>query len=134
MEQFQIEHVGSSSISNLRGKGVINIAIDAKEEKDQLVKVLQALGYELRLDHSTDLRIFLKMKRPRTYHIHVLSFQSNEWQDLQRYAELKEKASLEASGQGFEYRKLKEPFFKEILQKNLDIKIFVILYFSFYFL
>ena len=136
-EDLQIEHVGSSAVPGLAGKGIIDIAI-ATEKKDQIVNKLQELGYDFRLEYSTESRFFFKIQRPdleegkRTYHIHVMSSKSKEWldvlffrdylkdhpQDAKRYADLKERASLEAHEHGEKYRKLKDPFIQEILQKR----------------
>src|SRR5579862_6481618 len=44
---LKIEHVGSTAVSQLEGKGIIDIAIAVdKKEMDSISKQLQELGYE----------------------------------------------------------------------------------------
>ena len=94
-----IEHVGSTAIPGLGGKGIIDIAIAVDKEKLETV-----------------------------YHIHLTYPESSEWKELvgfrdylrnypkeaEEYAELKRKAAMEANQDGEKYRKLKEPIFKKI--------------------
>ena len=50
-----IEHIGSTSVPNLGGKGIIDIAIAVhKQDMDSVSQQLQSLGYEFRPTFSTD--------------------------------------------------------------------------------
>ncbi len=54
-----IDHVGSTAVPELGGKGIIDIAIAAsKEEMDLIAEQLQLLGYDFRKPHSTTERFF----------------------------------------------------------------------------
>jgi GrpB-like predicted nucleotidyltransferase (UPF0157 family) len=129
-----IEHVGSTAVPGLGGKGIIDIMIAAREERVRYVaKQLQELGYELRERGSRPDKLFFKMALPdeeegmRTYHLHLTSFGSEAWneviafrdhlrthpEEMEKYAELKKRAVLEAKEDGEKYRELKEPFFKQ---------------------
>ena len=131
-----IEHVGSTAIPNLGGKGIIDIAIAVdKIETDSISKQLQELGYEFRTSGSTPDRLFFRADLPdpeegvRKYHIHLTYPASKDWKDLiafrdylrshpkeaKKYEELKKKAAIEANEDGEKYRKLKEPLFKKML-------------------
>lgn len=130
-----IEHVGSTAIPKLGGKGIIDIAIAVnKEDMDPASTQLQSLGYEFRPSFSTPDRFYFIIYLPdpeeknRRYHIHLTYPENNEWkeflgfrdylrnhpEELQEYAELKKKAALDANHEGERYRKLKEPMFKKI--------------------
>lgn len=129
-----IEHVGSTSVPGLGGKGIIDIAI-AMPNKEAIVSQLQELGYEFRPRFSTQERLYFVIDLPdpeegvRRYHVHVMSDKSSEWQDflsfrdalradpqlMQEYAALKEQAAGQADGMGAVYRKWKEPLFAKIL-------------------
>lgn len=130
-----IEHVGSTAIPNLGGKGIIDIAIAVnKNDIESTSKLLQNLGYEFRPTFSTSDRFYFIIYLPdseeenRRYHIHLTYPENNEWkefigfrdylighpQELQEYAELKKQAALEANQEGERYRKIKEPMFKKI--------------------
>ncbi len=134
-----IEHVGSTAVPGLGGKGIIDIAIAVpKEEIDSTIKELQSLGYEFRPSFSTPDRAYFVIFLPdpeeetRRYHVHLTFPESSEWENLigfrdylrehpeegLEYAELKRKAALEANHEGEKYRKIKEPMFKKARQKK----------------
>lgn len=133
--QLVIEHVGSTAVPGLGGKGIIDIAIAVDKRNIELVsKQIQAIGYEFRPMFSTPDRLYFIVyltdleEENRRYHIHLTYPENSEWKEFlgfrdylrshpkeaQEYAELKKQAALEASGEGEKYRKLKEPFFKKI--------------------
>lgn len=130
-----IEHIGSTAVPGLGGKGVIDIAIAVdKKHIESVSKQLQAIGYEFRPTFSTPDRLYFIIyladpeEEHRRYHIHLTYPENSEWKDFlgfrdylrshskeaKEYAELKEQATLEANGEGEKYRKLKEPIFKKI--------------------
>ena len=129
-----IEHVGSTAVVNLGGKGIIDIAIAVnKDDLEVTSSQLQSLGYEFRPNFSTADRYYLVIYLPdpieeiRRYHVHLTYPESNEWKGLigfrdylrdhpdeaQEYAEMKKRAALEANHDGERYRKMKEPIFKK---------------------
>jgi GrpB-like predicted nucleotidyltransferase (UPF0157 family) len=131
----QIEHIGSTAVPGLGGKGVIDmgIAIDRKE-MESVSEQLQVIGYEFRPVFSTPDRLYFitfleDAEEPnRRYHIHLTYPENKEWKEflgfrdylinhpieLQEYADLKEKAALQSDGQGEKYRDLKEPLINKI--------------------
>jgi len=136
-----IEHVGSTAVPGLGGKGIIDIAIAVnKQDMDSVKAQLQNLGYEFRSKGSTQDRLFFRIDNPdpeeekRRYHVHLTYPESNEWQELigfrdylrnhpeevQEYGEMKRKAALDADQDGETYRRLKEPIFKKISRKRKD--------------
>lgn len=141
-----IEHVGSTPVPNLGGKGIIDIAIAVpKEEMRSVSERLQGLGYEFRPNFSTPERFYFVIYLPdpeegtRRYHLHLTFPESKEWRDLldfrdylrshpearQEYAELKRQAALEANQEGERYRKIKEPIFKKVssLVRDADARL-----------
>lgn len=134
-----IEHVGSTAVPGLGGKGIIDIAIAIQPQETEVVSAqLQKLGYVFRESGSTPTRLFFRVDLPdpeqgiRRYHVHLTSLEGKDWKDLisfrdylrnhpdtvQEYAELKEKAAFEVNEDGEKYRKLKDPIFKKILSKE----------------
>lgn len=130
-----IEHVGSTAIPNLGGKGIIDIAIAVnKQDMESVSKELQDLGYEFRPNFSTKERFYFIIYQPdpeeetRRYHLHLTYHENSEWKDflafrdylrthpkeLKEYSDLKHQAALEADHEGERYRKIKEPMFKKI--------------------
>lgn len=132
-----IEHVGSTAVPGLGGKGIIDIAIGVdKSSVEAVSKELIRLGYEFRANGSTEDRLFFRIDLPdlkepvRRYHVHLTAHQSSIWKELvgfrdyliahsnelQQYAEMKKLAASSANGNGEAYRKLKDPFIQKALQ------------------
>lgn len=130
-----IEHIGSTAIPSLGGKGIIDIAIAVK--KENLAKVsrqLQSIGYEFRPTFSTPDRLYFIIYLPdleegiRRYHIHLTYPENSEWKEflafrnhlrkhpesLQEYEKMKQEAAQEANDDGERYRKLKSPMFEKV--------------------
>jgi len=145
-----IEHIGSTAVCNLGGKGIIDIAIAVnKEDMDATSQQLQHLGYEFRPTFSTPDRFYFIIHLPdpeeenRRYHVHLTYPESSDWkgfisfrdylrahpEEVQEYAEIKKQAAREANQEGNLYRKIKEPIFQKInaLIDKLDdfSKIFI---------
>jgi GrpB-like predicted nucleotidyltransferase (UPF0157 family) len=131
-----IEHIGSTAIPHLGGKGIIDIGIAAGKSKwESLSKKLLALDYEFRISGCTEDRLFFKKdvceidNQVQRYHLHLTYPESQDWINfikfrnclrqnpllMQEYAVLKQNAVKEADGNGEKYRKLKEPLFQKIL-------------------
>ena len=130
-----IEHVGSTAVPGLGGKGIIDIAIAVnKVDMDKVTQQLQNLGYEFRPAFSTPDRHYFIIYLPdpeegqRRYHVHLTYPENNEWdefigfrdylihhpEEVEEYAQLKKIAAEEANQEGERYRKMKEPMFKKI--------------------
>ncbi len=129
-----IEHIGSTAVPGLGGKGIIDIGIAVdRKQIESVSKQLQALGYEFRPNFSTLDRLYFITFLPdseeelRRYHIHLTYVENEEWKNfiifrdflinfpeaLEEYAEIKRKAALEANHDGEKYRKFKESIFKK---------------------
>lgn len=140
-----IEHVGSTAVPNLGGKGIIDIAIAVNKEKLKSVsEQLQKLGYEFRLSAGTSERLFFRInlhdeeEGTRIYHIHLTYLNSKDWEEMiefrdylrsnpeeaKQYAEIKKKAAEKAHEDREKYIKLKEPTINGILTKLLQEKRF----------
>jgi GrpB-like predicted nucleotidyltransferase (UPF0157 family) len=133
-----IEHIGSTAVPNLGGKGIIDIALSTnKTTIDAVSEELKNLGYEFREIGSSSERWFFQADLPdldekvRRYHIHLTLPESIEWKNLiafrdylranpktaKKYENLKRRAVQEAHHDGSKYRQLKEPMIQEILKK-----------------
>ena len=137
---YQIEHIGSSAVVGLGGKGIIDIMVTTtKEEMENVSQQAQRAGYLLRPLAGTKTRIFLRTEYPedfenkKVYHLHITFFGSPDWkeaiafrdylrihpEDLKRYANIKKRAAEEANEDPEEYTKIKETTVKEIIAKAL---------------
>lgn len=134
-----IEHVGSTAVPNLGGKGIIDIAIAVDKKAFQaLSSELQELGYVFNPKGSTPDRLFFYADLPdleegtRRYHIHLTPPESKDWEELiafrnylrnhpleaEKYTALKKQATTDSNEDGETYRKLKAPFFERVLKKK----------------
>ncbi len=131
----RIDHIGSTAIPHLGGKGIIDIAIAVNDQdKTKTVQVLESLSYALKMEHSTVDRLYFVRSQAdkegplQKYHLHLNSFENDEglafitFRDYLRmhapvreaYAQLKQQAALEANEDGAIYRAMKAPIFQEI--------------------
>ena len=133
-----IEHVGSTAVPGLGGKGIIEIMILAPKSKIQSYsRKLQRAGFLFRKNATSKPdRLFFRTdyedKPMRKVHVHI-TYSKKELRekiafreymiahpkDAHRYAEIKKKAVKFAKGEGERYRKYKEKFLSNITKKAL---------------
>lgn len=136
---LDIEHVGSTAVPSLGGKGVIDVMIGSSKEQIQTIKnTLEKDSYEFRAHGSTPDRLFFVKTLPyqggqRLVHLHLVekdSLASKKLVDfrnyllhnpeaLQNYIRIKKEALEIAQGVGEKYRAHKKPFIEGILEKIL---------------
>ncbi len=139
---YQIEHIGSSAVPGLGGKGIIDIMIAVSRDQMQNISgQAQKAGYIFRPLASNETRLFLRTEYPedfeneKVYHLHITFPESADWkeaiafrdylrthpEDLKRYAETKQHAAKEADENTEKYKKIKEDTVKEIIAKALSV-------------
>ncbi len=86
INEVLIEHIGSTSIPNLKAKPIIDIILGLTElplDILPVVKYLKTLGYEYIEEYNSiipERRFFQKdLNGKRTHHIHLVSFNSEFW-------------------------------------------------------
>lgn len=135
---IKIEHIGSTSVPGLGGKGIIDIGVTTTQKNINIVfRKIETLGYIFREKGSSPERWFFRTDLPdpqdgtRRYHLHLSFPESIEWKNLiffrnylrsnqvalTEYADLKKKSAAEVNDDGILYRKNKAPFFLKILNK-----------------
>ena len=135
-----IEHIGSTAVPGLGGKGIVDICIATnKNNLKDVSKKLQEIGYEFGLNGGTKERLFHKISlkdknnRIRTYHVHVTFKKSKEWtsvimfrdhllvhpEEAEKYAEIKKTAAKKANEDREVYMQVKSPLIEEIIKKAL---------------
>lgn len=136
---MEIEHVGSTSIPGLGGKGIIDIAIKTPKNKlNQFMKKLGKLEYESASDHpitnnSAFLQKMIKYKRKeRRVHVHLVfnqkfwnsfiifrDYLKNHDKERDAYAKIKKEGAKLARGGAEKYRKYKKSFLEKIMERAL---------------
>lgn len=145
---LSIQHVGSTAVPGLGGKGIIDIAVALPQEELEDVAVkLAGLGYIFHENGSTAERAFFRIDLPdsaegvRRYHLHVTFPESIEWKTLlafrdylrahpdvvQEYSKLKTVSAAQVDEDGALYRAQKAPFFQKVLLQALGHKILFVI-------
>lgn len=143
-KNVKIEHVGSSSIPGLGGKGILDIAIRTpKNMINRFTKELVKLGYEYNPAHPrNNVDIFLQRRikyrgKERRVHVH-LALTDTYWnsyivfrdylkkneKERKKYAKIKKEA-VKLKHEGEKYRKHKESFIERVMRdalRDLEIK------------
>lgn len=137
----KIEHVGSSAVRGLGGKGIIDILISVPIKKLNLsIKKIQLLKYEFKpKSGSKERKFFQKIikynKKERRVHLHLTNNNSKTARSmiavrnylkenptsLKEYEKVKKKAVKFAKGNGKKYLKCKSVFLKKIEKKSLKL-------------
>lgn len=140
-QDIVIEHVGSTAVIGLGGKGIIDILILVPKPQMELLRNhLENLGYIFNHNFSSQQRYFFKHTRSdlqnmaKTYHVHLTFSESGIGQDLMlfrdflnancecklQYSQIKQQACHDAENDGKLYRSLKEPIIQTIKLKMLE--------------
>jgi len=132
----KIDHVGSTAVPGLGGKGVIDIIIKIKKSQlQQVKKELVKNKYEHRSTHDDEkrlfyLKIYKSIKGERFVHIHITTSQKtfdkkikfrdyliNNKKECKEYMLVKKKAVKHCKDDGHLYQKLKSKFMDKIMKK-----------------
>src|SRR3989338_9401102 len=135
---LDIQHIGSTAVEGLGGKGVIDIGVLAPREKfGSLSEALEKLDYVHSQTGSTPERLFFYTTHPdpdegeRLYHVHLTYPKNPERNNFLRfrdylrahpdearkYEQLKLTAIEISRGEGSRYREIKNPIFNRMLDK-----------------
>ena len=137
-DQALIEHVGSTAVPGLGGKGLVDIAIAVSKKDLQIAKKkLEKARYVFRETSSAVTILFFrkdykdKQKRTRRVHIHLTTYASKDWKamlafrdylrthpkEAKKYTKIKKEAIKIAKGEGEKYRKHKKRFIQDLIKK-----------------
>jgi len=138
--EYHIEHVGSTAVEGLGGKGIIDIYIVSPINNQENIKSsLIKAGYEARPGFSQSQHVSFRIdlldpvQKLRRYHIHFGNMDSEDFKrvillrdylrnhpdDANKYAEIKKRAADQAGQDKDKYMDIKSPFIEEILKKTL---------------
>lgn len=134
----KIEHVGSTSVPNLGGKGIIDIVIAVNKNQVQKSKKKLIKNNYIFKSHAGDkTRIFFEKdykynKKIRRVHLHLTNNNSITWKNMislrnylknnpkvcKEYTRIKKQAVKICNGKGKRYRQYKNKFLKKITKKS----------------
>ena len=132
-----IEHIGSTAVTGLGGKGIIDIMIglDNWSQAPKVVKKLKLLGFR-HIHPKNQERIFLSPKAQTVYgdtHIHLAIVESQPYREIlafrdylrknkiaaKKYYQLKKDLIKITAGKRPEYTKSKSHFINSILKRRI---------------
>lgn len=134
---IEVEHIGSTAIPGLGGKGIIDtLIITKKQYMRKIVEILENKGYKYNSQAGTPPeRLFIsglyKYKEKELHvHFHITFFGSSEHKDkllfrnylrqhpdeAKRYYENKKRWSIEAGSDRSKYTELKTSYINEVLE------------------
>ncbi|MBM3230645.1 GrpB family protein [Candidatus Pacearchaeota archaeon] len=135
MPHIPIEHVGSTSVPGLGGKGIIDIAMRIPISKsDVCINKLKKEGYKQDLDHpknknSAFLKKILKKKRihiqlcfnNKYFNSYILfrNYLISHQKERDAYAKIKEQGAKHAQGEKEKYRAYKKALLEKIMKQAL---------------
>lgn len=130
--EYDVEHIGSTAIPGMSGKGIIDIALSINnwQESEDVISKLKKIGYS-HIHPKEDERIFLatnKESKLGDCHIHIVLKDSKAYKSLvafrnyflshpeevPKYSELKKKLWQESGKDRKKYGKLKSKLIKEL--------------------
>jgi len=134
-----IEHVGSTAVPGLGGKGILDIAVAVPRKGLQsAARLLREGGYEFRAKASTPERLFFRRdymegQKVRRVHIHLMRLGSRDLKEhiafrdflmdhpdsARQYAEIKKEAAKVSRGDGDLYNSYKKRFIEEATELAL---------------
>jgi GrpB-like predicted nucleotidyltransferase (UPF0157 family) len=137
LKKEKIEHIGSTSVPGLGGKGIVDIAVFSPQKLiEHAKKKISSLGYE-EWPVPKKMKFFSFKKYygtevypDKVFHIHITSdkkvfekmtmfgdYLREHPTTTEEYAKIKKKASKTCKGNFLVYRKAKNPFIKSVLKK-----------------
>jgi GrpB-like predicted nucleotidyltransferase (UPF0157 family) len=130
---LDIQHVGSTAIPGMVAKPILDIGIAVRdfEEARRCIQPIEGLGYLYRGEYGIPRRHYFVKGNPRTYHIHMLEIESDEWRGLllfrdmlrnypesaDEYARLKQDLAERYAGDRQSYQEGKREFINSILRR-----------------
>jgi GrpB-like predicted nucleotidyltransferase (UPF0157 family) len=134
----RIEHVGSTAVSGLASKPIIDIMVGVRSlrEADRCIEPLERLSYEYRGEAGASGRLFFRKGDPRTHHLHVAQVGGEFWVDhvafrdylrthpqtAEEYARLKHELADRFRADWAAYTEGKSDFILEVLRRASDAK------------
>ena len=136
---LEIEHIGSTSIENLKSKPIIDIAVGVKSLKDfdKVKKNFQKEPYSVKENPVEGEELVRKGYPETNYLIHIMEKDSKRYKDtilfrdylrsnlkvLKEYEKLKETLAIKYKNDRSSYTKAKDTFIKKVIKEVYELNI-----------
>jgi GrpB-like predicted nucleotidyltransferase (UPF0157 family) len=129
----RLEHIGSTSVTGMSAKPIIDIlaGVPPRASRSTYVAAIRALGYEHHGALGIPGRNYFRRGSPRSHHIHLVNWSSAFWRDhlmfrdflrrdavaAQEYAALKRELAAMFADDRLRYNEEKGPFINAVLRR-----------------
>lgn len=136
LADLEYEHIGSTSIPDIKAKPIIDIIVGVKNfpPKNDIIKDIQDSGYIYMKEASVPDRLYFVKRGFKNYNIHVIAYRGTIWEkdilfrdyllthpdEAKEYSILKEKIINNNVNKLLEYSRLKDEFIKIIYNKMCE--------------
>lgn len=133
LSTLEYEHIGSTSIPNIKAKPIIDIIIGVRNFPPQreITEELEESGYTYMQEMSVSDRLYFVKRGQKNFNVHVIAFQGSVWnndvlfrdyminhfEEAQEYSDLKEEIIRSGVHDLLEYSKRKADYILRIYEK-----------------
>lgn len=133
LSTLEYEHIGSTSIPNIKAKPIIDIIIGVRNfpPQKEIIRELEESGYTYMQEMSVSNRLYFIKRGIKNFNVHVIAFQGSVWckdilfrdyminhfEEAQEYSALKEEILRNGVDDLLEYSKRKNDFILKIYEK-----------------
>jgi len=132
---IDVQHIGSTAISGIPAKPIIDIVVGVKslKEKDKIVKLIESVGFQYDPDSNFDGRLFFikGTSTTRTHHLSVVEYKGKLWNEYivfinkiknnpelaKEYCKLKTELAIKYRNNRNAYTDAKAKFIQNVIRK-----------------
>lgn len=132
LTKFAFEHIGSTSIPNIKAKPIIDIIIgvDNFPPEEMIIKEIEECGYTYMQEMSVSSRLYFIKRGPKNFNLHLNAYKGDVWEKdilfrdymikhpekAQAYSSLKEQILINGIDTLLEYSARKAEYLSNVLK------------------
>lgn len=133
LSKLHYEHIGSTSIPNIKAKPIIDIivGVESMPPSNDIICIFEQFGYIFMREMNVIDRLYFIKREDKNFNLHIILYKGEIWEndilfrdyminnpnEAQQYSSLKEKILNTGIDTLLEYSELKANFISEIYKK-----------------